>query len=152
VFVTNLAVRTALVAFAALVLASFAFGLRSVVLEDRAEAVIDRARAGTASGEDIRQARDWLDDAARLNADRAPDIKKARLLYLTDQDREALALAKRVLADEPENLEAWYLVYATDYVPARRNAALAEMRHLNPYIEVLLGRRECIDCPLRRGN
>jgi hypothetical protein len=148
--VTNLAVRIALVAGAALVLASLAFGLRSVQLEDKAEAVIDRARDGTASEQDVRQARDWLDDAAKRNPDRGPDLAQARLLHSVGQDAEALQITERVLVDEPENLEAWYLVYVTDHFPPRRDAALAEMRQLNPYIEVLLGRRECIDCPLRR--
>jgi hypothetical protein len=150
--VTNIAVRIGLVVFAGFVLAWLAVGLRAVVLEDRADAVLERTAARTASPEEVHHAERWLDQAAKLNPDRGPDLKKVRLLHEVGRDRDTLGITTQVVADEPENLDAWYLIYATDHDPARRSAALARMRGLNPYIEVLIGRRECIKCPLRRQH
>jgi hypothetical protein len=145
--VPNIAVRVALVVFAAFVLASLAVGLRAVVLEDRADAVLERTGAGKASAADVSRAQHWFDEAAKLNPDREPDLKEARLLHEVGDDHEALGIATHVVVDEPDNIEAWYLILTTDPDAAHRRAALARMRRLNPYIEVVIGLRKCLHCP-----
>jgi hypothetical protein len=150
--VTNIAIRVALVVFAAFVLGWLAVGLRAVVLEDRADAVLARTGAGTASSEDVRHADRWFDQAAKLNPDREPDIEKARLLHEVGEDHDSLGISRKVVADEPENIEAWYLILTTDPNGAHRRAALARMRRLNPYIEVVIGMRHCLRCPVVRHH
>lgn len=144
-------VRIALIALAAVVLAWLAFGFRAVRLEDQADAVVKRAHAGNVSTADFEQARDRLHKAERRNPDRSPDLKEAELLYATGHDREAVALARGVIADEPENAQAWYFAYVAEQNRPVRLAALGRLRQLNPWIEVALGLRHCpVGCILRR--
>jgi hypothetical protein len=149
--VTISVARIALIAVAAVVLAWLAFGFRAVRLEDQADAVVKRAHAGKVSTADVRQARDRLHEAERLNPDRSPDLTEGELLYAIGRDREAVQVGRAVIADEPENTQAWYLAYAAERNRSVRLAALARLRQLNPWIEVVLGLRRCpVGCVLRR--
>jgi hypothetical protein len=150
--VTISVVRIALVALAVVVLAWLAFGFRAVRLTDQADAVVERAHAGQVSEADFQQARDRLHKAERLNPDRSPDLTDGELLYATGHDREAVELAKGVIAAEPENAQAWYIAYVAEKNRPVRLARLARLRQLNPWIEVVLGLRHCpVGCILRRA-
>jgi hypothetical protein len=149
--VTISVARIALIALSAVVLAWLAFGFRAVRLEEQADAVVQRAHAGKVSTADVSQARDRLDEAERLNPDRSPDLTEGELLYAIGRDREAVEAGRRVIADEPENAQAWYLAYVAERNRSVRLAALARLRRLNPWIEVVLGLRHCpVGCILRR--
>jgi hypothetical protein len=148
--VTSVAVRTVLLLLALFVLGWLVLGLRAVRLEDQATAVIDRARAGDAvSGEDERQARDRLRRARELSPDLGPMIKEGQLLEALGRRREADLVARAVALEEPDNLQAWFLALAASPDDQSRESSLAQLRRLNPYIEVALGLRDCIDCPLK---
>jgi hypothetical protein len=133
-----------------LAVAWLAFGARAVRLEDQAEAVIDRARAGPVSSADVDRAREQLQQSKELNPDQGPVIKEGQLLYATGLDREAAFVARAVAVREPDNLQAWFLAWAADADRKSKREALGQLRRLNPYIDVALGLRACIDCPLIR--
>jgi hypothetical protein len=146
--VASLAVRTGLVALAVLVLAWLFVGLRAVRLEDQAEAVLDRARAGPVSDADVRRASRKLQQADDFSPDQGPMIKYGQLLQAVGKDRPAGLIAHAVTVDEPDNLTAWFLAWSTDSNPSSKREALNELRRLNPYIDVALRLRDCPDCPL----
>jgi hypothetical protein len=148
--VTTLAVRAALVVLAVLILAWLAVGLRAVRLEDQAEATLDRARAGAVSDTDFRNAQDRLEEADDLSPDLGPLITYGQLLEAVGKRREADFVARAVTVDEPDNLQAWYLAYVADPNPASREHALDELLRLNPFMEVTLGLRDCLHCPLKK--
>jgi hypothetical protein len=148
--VTSVAVRALLVVLAALVLAWLALGLRAVRLEDQAQATIDRARAGPVTELDVEQARDHLQEARRFSPDNGPAIREGQLLEAAGRKAEADFIGRVVALEEPDNLQAWFLAWvaATDQ-PAKKHA-LSELRRLNPYIDVALGLRDCLHCPLKK--
>ena len=145
---TTLAVRGTLVVIALLAVAWLALGARAVRLEDEAGAVIDRARAGPVSGVDVDRAREQLQQAREFSPDQGPLIQEGQLLYATGLDRQAALIARAVTADEPDNLQGWFLAWAADPDPKGKREALDQLRRLNPYIDVAIGLRECVDCPL----
>jgi hypothetical protein len=148
--VTSVAVRTVLLFLALLVLGWLIVGLRAVRLEDQAEAVIDRARAGQpVSDAEVRQAQDRLQTARDLSPDLGPMIKEGQLAEALGQRRAADLIARAVAIEEPDNLQAWFLAWAASPDDKSRESSLAQLRRLNPYIEVALGLRDCIDCPLK---
>jgi hypothetical protein len=149
--VTNRVVRAGLVGLAVLVLAWLALGVRAVRLEDQADAVVDRARAGQpVSDAEARRTTDRLDKAGELSPDHGPLIKIGQLTYARGQQAPAALLAAAVTVEEPDNLQAWFLAWAAEGDPRSKEHALDEMRRLNPYIDVALGLRDCLDCPLKR--
>jgi len=131
-----------------LAVAWLAFGVRAVRLEDEADAVLTRARAGPVSKGEVDRARERLQQSEKLNPDQGPLIKEGQLLYATGLDREAAFIARAVTVHEPDNLQGWFLAWAADPDPKSKRNALDELRRLNPYIDVALGLRKCIDCPL----
>jgi hypothetical protein len=145
----NFAVRGGLVVIAVLAVAWLAFGLRAVRLEDQAQATVDRARAGPVSAEDVRRARDKLQEAKRFSADQGPVIQEAALLEAAGDDPAAALIARVVTLREPDNLQAWFIAWSADKNPETKEQALDQLRRLNPYIEVAIGLRECITCPLK---
>jgi hypothetical protein len=147
--VTSLALRALLVGLAVLVLAWLGLGARALHLEDQAEATIDRARAGPVTELDVEQARERLGEARKLSPDHGPTIKEGQLLDAAGRKAEADSIARSVTVQEPDNLQAWYLAWVAAPDAESRRAAMRTMRSLNPYIEVVLGRRNCITCQLR---
>jgi hypothetical protein len=122
--------------------------MRAVRLEDQAEAVIDRARAGQVSEDDVRRASRKLQQAGDLSPDQGPMIRYGQLLQAAGKEREAALIARAVTVDEPDNLTAWFVAWASDSNRSSKQQALNELRRLNPYIDVALRLRNCPDCPL----
>jgi hypothetical protein len=147
--VKTFSIRAALIVFAALVVAWLAVGMRAVWLQDQAEAVIDRARAGPVPEAEVERAQDRLRKAAELSPDQGPLIEEGHLLEATGHSSEAVLLAHMAARDEPDNLQAWVLAWAADSRPKTKNQAHDEMLRLNPYIDVVLGLRNCIKCELK---
>jgi hypothetical protein len=101
--------------------------------QDAADAI--HYQPGLPRGEFERQL-ERLQGAQLLNPDRYWDLTRARYLLLRDRPRRALRTAKRLVRQEPDNLDAWLLVYkATSVVdPSRSDAALEEIARLNPLL------------------
>ena len=75
-----------------------------------------------------------MKDSNVLNPDPTGDIDRARFLLLNDRPRAALTLADQVVADEPDNLNAWSVVFqaGSKVDPARAAAAKAAILRLDP--------------------
>jgi hypothetical protein len=77
-----------------------------------------------------------LRDARLLDPDPYWDLIRVRYLLLRDRPRRALSTAEAVVQEEPDNLDAWLLVYqAAELVaPSRSDEALAAIARLNPLL------------------
>jgi hypothetical protein len=90
---------------------------------------------GGALGPDsVARAEELLRADRRLNPDRRPDLYEAVVLGRAGRTREAIAVLRRTVAAEPENLEAWALLAraARAEEPALAARARARQRELAP--------------------
>lgn len=127
-------VRAALVAVALLVVAWLAVSVRTSNEEAEGAAVADTATRSTPPGE-LERATRALEDARLLSLSKEPEIKEAALLVADDRAGEAGQVAARVVAAEPENAEAWFVLWLA--AVARRDEAqaaraLAQVRTIDP--------------------
>lgn len=111
-------IRVALAVVALLAAAWLGLGVRALDLESE----------GTVSS---------LRDARLLSEDKGPLVNEGLALYEAGRRDEGLAVTRRVVAEEPDNLQGWlalsYLYAASD--DSRRAArALRQARALNPLI------------------
>ena len=111
-----------------------ALGLRATLLEAEGRDALERGgeAAGQPDGalDDLRAARRW-------NSGSAPRLIEARLLATGGRPAQAVALAQEVARDEPENLEAWAVLYigalAIDREPLARRS-LQTIGELDPQL------------------
>jgi cytochrome c-type biogenesis protein CcmH/NrfG len=78
-----------------------------------------------------------LRDARLLSVDKEPLMNEGLQLFASGRREDGLAVAERVVADEPENLEGWLslsYIYAGLNDPQRAAYALRRARALNPFI------------------
>ena len=89
---------------------------------------------GALSPSAVARAEDLLRSDRRLNPDRRPDLYEAVVLGRAGRGREAIAVLRRTVAAEPENLEAWALLAraARTDDPALAARARARQRELAP--------------------
>jgi len=82
----------------------------------------------------VARTEDLLRADRRLNPDRRPDLYEAVVLGRAGRTREAIAVLRRTVAAEPENLEAWALLAgaAKTEDPALAARARARQRELAP--------------------
>jgi hypothetical protein len=99
--------------------------------QDAADAIFYRPELPRAEFE--RQL-DRLREARLMDPDRYWDLTRARYLLLRDRPRRALHAAEEIVGDEPDNLEAWLVVYqAAELVDSSRSGeAIDRIRQLNP--------------------
>ena len=92
---------------------------------------------GELSEAQLRKGRDLLPVARRLNPDRRPDLYEAVLLGRAGRPGEAITVLRGVVADEPENVEAWALLASASERTQPRLAARARarLRVLSPPVE-----------------
>jgi tetratricopeptide (TPR) repeat protein len=131
----SVVIRVALVAVALFAGAWLVLGVRSLDLQSEGRAVLARAQSGTVSPDDVRGAQSQFRRARRLNADKTPLLDEAFLLSATGRRREGIAIADRLVEEEPDNLEAWIVVYlgSRQLGDSERAAeALRRVRALNP--------------------
>jgi predicted Zn-dependent protease len=124
--------RPPLLAIALVVAAWFGLGIRQAGDTRDAAAIVSRLEA--LSPAQSAHAADLLDAAGTLNPDRHVEVLRAELaLHHRDVPR-ARRLLEGVVADEPENIEAWALLAEalrrSDAAAARR--AQAQVRRLAP--------------------
>jgi hypothetical protein len=141
--VKRVPIRPALVLLALLVGVWLAFGLRSVRLQDDADAVLARARTGPVSKAQVNAALSDYTKAGRFSPDQTPLIHRAELLEATGRHAEAHAAAVRATEVEPDNLEAWFLRWVVAD-PKSLEKVLAKRRvlDLNPWFALALQRAE----------
>lgn len=131
---SGLPVRVLLALVALAVIAWMALGLRSTNALQAGESVRDEASASAAqlerAREDLSRAREYAPDADAL-------LVEAELLSRAGREGEAVPLLERLVAHEPENVEAWFLLAgATEHTDPERFAEAARRgRALSPLVE-----------------
>jgi hypothetical protein len=132
-------VRVVLVAVALLAGAWMVLSLRSVELESEGRAVVAKAQRGPITADELNRGRGLLQRARRLSADQGPRVVEAVLLDSARRPEAAVAVAERVVEDEPDNFDAWMVLYLAliDLEDAARDTRRAEetlriLRSLNP--------------------
>jgi Flp pilus assembly protein TadD len=128
------AARFAIAALAVAACAWFVIGVIQSHNQSRATALINGG--GTPTAAQTAQIEHWLDRAATLNPDRTIDLLRAQAEVRAGQGAKALALMKRVVADEPRNADAWVVFgfAAQSQSPALARLAHAELLKLVPRV------------------
>jgi hypothetical protein len=127
-------IRGALVVAALVVVAWLAFSLRAVDLQADAESTIARVRGGGIGAGKINEAQRQLHRADRYNPDLTPLLDEGLLLMYAGKTPEAYGVALTSVAKEPENAQAWTLVYLTAPDRGEKVAARRKVQHLNPWL------------------
>jgi predicted Zn-dependent protease len=75
-----------------------------------------------------------LRDARFLNPSTTPDLARAQYLLVRERPAAAARVTERLLRSEPENADAWHLLWSAtrETDPARAREAAAELKRLNP--------------------
>lgn len=119
-------VRVALVVVAVLAAAWLAVGVRALDLHSEA-----------ATSDDAGQAVDSLRGARLLSADKAPLLDEALVRFGTGQRAEGIATARHIVAEEPENIDAWlglFFMYSASGDRIQASSTARRVRMLNPLI------------------
>ena len=126
-------VRVLLVLLALLAGGWLAVQERAARAEGELEAIAFRP-GGALEAASVARAEDLVRTDRRLNPDRRPDLYEAVVLGRAGRTREAIALLRRTVDAEPENLEAWALLAraARTEDPALAARARARQRELAP--------------------
>jgi hypothetical protein len=127
-------IRGVLVVGALVVVAWLAFSLRAIDLQADAESTIARVRGGGVGASEIDKTQRQLRSADRRNPDLTPQLDEGLLLFYARRRAEAYSVALRATAKEPENAQAWTLVYLTAPDRGAKADARRKVRHLNPWL------------------
>jgi hypothetical protein len=140
--VNGFAIRAALVVLALLAVLWLGVGVRDERLQSDADAVLAKARTGPVPPGEVNAAVADYNKAGRLSPDQAPLISQGNLLLAAGRQGDALAVARRATAAEPDNLQAWLLKWQAAYpkTPVKADAK-AEVLRLNPWFLYVLTRR-----------
>jgi hypothetical protein len=121
-------IRIALVGVALVAGAWLALGIRALNLESEAS---NRSSNPAETTSDLRALR----SARLLSVDKTPLMNEGLLLYATGRRAEGIATEKRLVAQEPDNLDAWLALvymYSTSRDATQAARALRRVRTLNP--------------------
>jgi hypothetical protein len=125
-----------LVVVALCALAWFGHGFRALDLEADGLAAIERSQDdGDLSASELRAALEDFHDARSFSADRGPLLNEGFLLAANGRRVAAYRAARRVIDEEPENTQAWFLARLS--APNRRaaNAAGRRLEELSPFFD-----------------
>src|SRR4051812_46581497 len=115
------------------------FGVRSVRLQDDADAVLARARTGPVAPGEVNSALNDYAKAGRLSPDQTSLIHQGELLYAVHQRPAAEGIALRAADAEPENLQAWFLEWVVSQPGSPQHAyAKKQVLKLNPWFDYAL--------------
>jgi hypothetical protein len=120
--------RIALVVIALLAGAWLGLGVRALDLESEAK------HSGSKPAE-VQSDLSSLRSARFLSVDKEPLLNEGLLLFGVGRREEGLAIGKRVVSEEPKNLDAWlalYYMYWTSRDPKRAAGVARNVRTLNP--------------------
>jgi hypothetical protein len=134
----NALVRTGLVVLALGVGAWLAVGYRDAKLEAKGERVVAEMRHGPITPARAGEGLDALDDARFINPSEDPDLVEGNLRLFRGQREKAAEIANQLIADHPENADAWFLAYLAERGSAKR-AALKRLSELDPWAGEALG-------------
>jgi predicted Zn-dependent protease len=131
----HVAMRLARLALILLSLAAGAWFVLGVVQArdlDRATDIVQRAHSLRPAQAD--QARSLLDTAATLHPNRSVGLLRAQVASLSGHPHQAVRLAERVTAQEPQNLNAWLLLAQVALHGDRSltGQAVARLKQLDP--------------------
>jgi Flp pilus assembly protein TadD len=129
--VASTLVRVALVTVALFAGAWLVLGIRAQDLESEARSPSSNVERSLSS---LRRAR-------LLSVDKEPLLNEGLVRFASGQHGEGIAIAKRVVAEEPDNFEAWlglYYMYSTSRDSKRAAQAARRVRALNPFAGDLL--------------
>ena len=130
----SILLRCTLIVLALLAGAWLAVCLRVVALEEEGNTAFERARQGSLSGAEVAQARDALESADSLTVDPTHRLIEGRLLAAVGHSDQAVNLALLVLAEEPENVDAWYLAHVSTDNPQGLALTRRRVQELNPLL------------------
>jgi hypothetical protein len=122
-------IRAALVGLSLLVVGWLVLSFRAVELEAEGAAVLRSAQTGTVAPAEVARARSAFNRARRFSADEAPLVNESLLLATVGRRSDAARLARRVVAEEPDNLEGAIVLYLATHNPR----ALRRVGVLNPW-------------------
>ena len=127
-----MAARILLAAVAVVVLAWGAIALRDAILLQHAGDIL--FKTPPPSQGEFDKALKQMEDSDWLNPDQTGKIDRARFLLLHDDPRGALGLANEVVADEPDNIAGWSVVYLAgqEVDPASSQRAIVAITRLDP--------------------
>ncbi|MFL5829169.1 MAG: hypothetical protein ACJ76X_04570 [Solirubrobacteraceae bacterium] len=128
----TLLTRVALLGVAAIGCAWFALGALQVHAQSRADALLPQN--ANVSPPLAHAISDQLDRAGTLNPDRGVDILRAELYIHAGNRPAAERLIKRIVHDEPDNIDAWFLLQIASFPrdPATVQLARIRQRELDP--------------------
>ena len=132
--------RAVLLVIVAVVGAWLSLGLRATFRERNGEGVLARAQLAQAqerpppNGDEVLAGQLQLEGARRFSPDQGPLISEGLLLAAVGRIDEGEIVARRVLAEEPENVQAWYLAYISATSPDNATRALRRVEELNPWL------------------
>jgi hypothetical protein len=139
--VSAVLIRCALVAIALLAGAWLVLSFRALELEADGRTIFERAQRGPIPAAEVRRGQSFLHRAGRFNADKSPLVYESFLLFDTGRYEEAAATAERLVADEPDNIDGWIVLYlaargpegaSRERDPERAAEVLRMVRALNP--------------------
>jgi hypothetical protein len=134
----NALVRTALVVLALGLGAWLAVGYRDAQLEAKGERVVADMKHGPITSARAAEGLEALDDARFINPSEDPELVEGNLRLFRGQRVRAAELANQVIAEHPENADAWFLAYLAERGAAKR-AALKRLSELDPWAGEALG-------------
>ena len=134
--------RVALAVVALAIVAWLAGNLRSLDQADDAAVALARASATGASPAELSRAGEGFVRARRFGDDTALRIRQARVLVYGRDAPQTLPLLEQAVRDEPENADAWVLLYAATRRadPDRAAQARARAVDLDPRLRAVLER------------
>jgi hypothetical protein len=113
----------------------FALGVREAQEIDRATNIVGGLQGQQKlTAPEAAQARSLLSSAAFLNPDQQVNVLRARVALLGNQRPLAVRILRGVVSSEPDNLAAWYGLATSATSRATVNAALAQIRRLEPVV------------------
>jgi hypothetical protein len=130
-----------LVVVAAAIGAWLLFSIRAVDLQARAEKTLVRAQGGHASRAEVARGLDDLRRAGRHSPDLTPLLDRGYLLYAAGHRQRAREVALSAAAKEPQNAQAYTLLFLTAPDRATRREASRRLASLNYWLAVALRRR-----------
>jgi tetratricopeptide (TPR) repeat protein len=109
--VASILIRGALIAVALVAAAWLALGVRALDLESEARTAAYADGKASLSPVERERARSALRDARLLSPDHEPLLNEGLLLFAAGRRKQAIAIAERVVREEPDYLEGWTSLY-----------------------------------------
>jgi cytochrome c-type biogenesis protein CcmH/NrfG len=123
--------RFALVAIALVAVAWLGLSLRATRLEAEGRELVKAGQRQPLAPSEVSDGLNRLRRSRRFNEDNSPRLAEAALLAGAGRHEDAIAVAERVVDDEPDNLEGWVVLYLGGAVTKDKPLATRAMRAIN---------------------